>query len=58
MKQVRKKIPIKGLSSITLIDSLPTWAKVVFVIAGGISLFYSAAHNGFGETLLHAIFSP
>ena len=45
-------------SSIKLIDALPLWAKVIFLVLGGTCLVYSIAHYGLGDTLLHAIFSP
>jgi hypothetical protein len=45
-------------SSIKLIDALPLWAKVIFLVLGGTCFLYSIAHYGLGTTLLHAIFSP
>lgn len=45
-------------SSIELIDKLPSWAKVIFLVAGVACFFYSIAHYGLGTTLLRAIFSP
>jgi hypothetical protein len=45
-------------SSIQLIDALPKWGKVIFLVLGGICFLYSIAHYGLGSTLLHAIFSP
>jgi hypothetical protein len=45
-------------SSIKLIDALPSWAKVIFLVLGGTCFLYSIAHYGLGTTLLHAIFSP
>ena len=45
-------------SSIKLIDELPFWAKVIFLVLGVACFLYSIAHYGLGTTLLHAIFSP
>ena len=45
-------------SSIKLIDALPLWAKVIFLVLGGACFLYSIAHYGLGTTLLRAIFSP
>lgn len=45
-------------SSMQLIDALPSWAKVIFLVLGGAGFLYSIAHYGLGTTLLHAIFSP
>ena len=45
-------------SSIELIDKLPSWAKVIVLVVGGVCFLYSIAHYGLGATLLRVIFSP
>jgi hypothetical protein len=41
-----------------LLDKLPPWGKVIFlVLAITLSVYYIARY-GFGSFLLHAIFSP
>jgi hypothetical protein len=45
-------------SSIELIDKLPWWSKVIFLVVGGFCFLYSIAHYGLGATLLRVIFSP
>lgn len=44
-------------SSIKLIEALPSWARVIFLVLGSICFLYTIAHYGLGTTLLHAIFS-
>jgi hypothetical protein len=56
--QPRRHSSVALTSSIKLIDALPLWAKVIFLVLGGACFLYSIAHYGLGTTLLHAIFSP
>jgi hypothetical protein len=56
--QPRRRSSVALPSSIKLIDALPLWAKVIFLVLGGACFLYSIAHYGLGNTLLHAIFSP
>jgi len=44
-------------SSISLLDRLPHWAKVIFLALAAIGSVYYIAHYGLSAFLLHTIFS-